>query len=247
MAIKGKNRSKAKGRQVAKAPRREPVHVKPPFFTRRWVQVAISAVAGALAVLLVFWVIRGLNVDKATKQKNADSAKRVAAAAKWETALSDALKPIATQGQSGAPPTLFAAMGPTLASLAGGKAPKGTDKSIKTVADGVTTATAALAKFNLTTTLKDQGYSPAQINSFLYAKALVDQSLALYGKSAASAKLALAAKGDTRKQLASAALADQESATSLFQQGWQAIVLSLQEAGAIASGGSTTTAGVPSP
>jgi hypothetical protein len=249
VAIKGKSRSKAKGKQVSRAPRREPVRVKPPFFMRRWVQITTSAVAGALAVLLVFWVVRGLHNDRATNEKNAANAKRVAAASKWETAVGGALSPVATQGQSGAPPNLFVGLGPSLAALAGGTAPKGTAASIKKVTDGVTTASAALAKFNLATTMKDQGFTAAEINSFIYAQALIDQSLTLYGKSAASAKLALAAQGGARKQLAAAALADLESGTALFQQGWQGLLEGLLESGVNLSGGAGTGsgAGVPSP
>lgn len=247
MAIKGKSRSKAKGKQVSRAPRREPVHVKPPFFTRRWVQITIAAVGGAVVVLLAFWVIRGIHADRATSASQADAAKRVAAARKWETVLGGALTPIATQGQTGAPPTLFVNLGPVVASLAGGKAPKGATTTIKQVSDGVTTATGALAKSTVAATLQNQGFTAAQINSFIAAQDLIDQSLTLFGKTADSAKLALSAKGTTMKQLAGAALAEQESATALFQKGWSAFVEALLEAGVNGASGSSAGAGAPSP
>jgi hypothetical protein len=242
VAIKGKG--KTKGRQVARAPRREPVRVKPPFFTRRWVQLVGSTLAGAAVVLVAVWVTHGLSTDRANNQSAKKAATRLAAAKKWESAIAAALTPIVTGAQAG-PPSVLPALGPVLTSLAKGTAPSGAAHDIKQTSDGATTATTALTKFDLSGTLSGQGFTAAEVTAFLGAQQLIIQGVTLYGKAADVANTSLAATGGTRKEIAVSAQGVDASATAVFGQGWNAFIEALSIAGVNVSA-PAGSAGLPS-
>ena len=66
MAIKGKG--KTKNRQPARAPRRTPVPVKPPFFARRWVQLVAALLIGMGIVWFLVWVTNGIRASRDSDQ-----------------------------------------------------------------------------------------------------------------------------------------------------------------------------------
>ncbi len=81
MAIKSK-KPRSKPKQVARAPRREPVAVPTPFLSRRWVQAVAVFVVGVFAMTFFVWLTNGLRSNDAEAEAAAEAAtKRQAAMA----------------------------------------------------------------------------------------------------------------------------------------------------------------------
>ena len=104
MAIKGKSRTKSRPKQVARAPRREPVVVKPPLFQRRWLQLTAAFILGVLAMSIVVWVSHGVHRQRAEGRRRRPPPS-VAAAARAGRAPSRArFAKVGTATQQGLPP-----------------------------------------------------------------------------------------------------------------------------------------------
>jgi hypothetical protein len=80
MAIKGKRKPKSK--PVARAPRRAPVQVAPPWPQRRWVQVTAAFIVGLFVMTLFVWITNGLRQDRADAEAAASASAQADAAAK---------------------------------------------------------------------------------------------------------------------------------------------------------------------
>jgi hypothetical protein len=220
MAIKGKGKTKA--RPVARAPRREPVEVKPPFFMRRWVQVGLAFVAGMAVVMLVVWVKDGLRQQRANNTTKTQASEQRTAGQKWQAELEGAIGKLGTiTPGTPTPPTIFAPVGDTIGALTSGKTPpKGAAGGLKNAQGQAQTTADALQKFDLTGTIRDKGFDVGTTNYFLNSQKLIAQSLQLYKQAAALAALALDATGAQQKALARQAAATKASADALFQEGW---------------------------
>ena len=247
MAIKGKGRTKTK--QVARAPRRAPVPVKAPFFTRRWVQVLCAAVAGAAVVLLAVWVIHGLNQNHAKAKQRADAVTRAAAGQKWRTTVVPAVETsIATPSKTGGAPIMFAQLNAVTASLKSkkGKAPKNSTSVIASAIAGAKTASTKLEAFDMAKTITGQGFDVLGRTLMADSQQLLVKGLRLYGESALVTKQALATTGTTRRILARTAETIRQSADSLFATGWSDYEASLITSG-ITTGGPSGITVPPSP
>ena len=85
MAIKGKGRTK--GRQVARAPRREPVPVPVPFFRRRWVQIGLAFVIGLGVATTTVWATNGVRDNRRIEDEAADLIAQKTALETWRAKL----------------------------------------------------------------------------------------------------------------------------------------------------------------
>jgi hypothetical protein len=229
MAIKGKGKTKTK--PAARAPRREPVMVKPPFFMRRWVQQVGAAVAGAAVVLVASWVMHGLNTDNAATRKTEQAKTKLAAGQTWKSTVEGALTSVGPPSQNGAAPPVFAGLDSTLASLSKGKVPKDADKGLKTVVSNATAAANTIDGFDLAGTIAGKGFVVIEATQFTDSKSSLVESLKLYEKAAEVARSAVTAPGSLRESLAKTAGGIRDQASTLFQSGWSAYQLALGAAG----------------
>lgn len=220
VAIKGKGKTRT--RPVARAPRREPVEVKPPLLMRRWIQVTLAAIAGALVVVLVVWVTNGLRTDRAKSDASAKAAAQRAAGLKWKGTIEQQITSAGGSIASGTPtaPTLFGPVGDAITAMQKGKPAAGASTAVKKAQEAAKSAGAALTSFALSDTVRNKGFDVATVNYFLDSQKLTAQSFELYRQAASLAALALDAKGAQQQALAKHAADLKASADQLFQQGW---------------------------
>lgn len=198
MAIKGKG--KTKSRPPARAPRPAPVVRKPPFFARRWVQVAIALVAGAGLVVVVVWATNGL---RATDAEDAAAAKESSVRRvlqQWQTTVDGALASVAPSTASGAPVVVLPSLTASVDTLSSGKA---SDKDVTTAQDTADTAVklideavATLEGVDVPGLIRDQGLDTTAANYVLNSRTRMVEGLDLYGRVAAMVKAATAEGAD---------------------------------------------------
>ncbi len=217
MAIKGKG--KTKGRQPARAPRRTPVEVKPPFFQRRRVQIVLAFVVGFLLMMFAVWVTNGLRQNKADTQAKSDASKQRAATLAWQSTVETAIGKIGTV-TAGAPPTILPDVGTTISAISKGKPPAGAAKTLKKSQSDAQTAIDSIQKVSLADQLRNKGFSVGEVNYFLNSQTRIVEALQLYSRAAAVAILALDANGDAQSSLAKEAAAIQATADQILQEGW---------------------------
>jgi hypothetical protein len=217
MAIKGKG--KTKSRPPARAPRREPVEVKPPFFMRRRVQVIGAFVAGILVVLLGVWVTNGLRQQSVDDQATADASKQRTAGLAWQSTVETAIGAIGTISP-GAPPAILPTVGTTIAAIQKGNVPPDAAKTLQQAQDDAQGAIDAIKKVKLSDEVRDKGFSVAEVNYFLNSQTRLIEALQLYSRAAAVAAIAADASGDTQTALADEAASIQATADQILQEGW---------------------------
>jgi hypothetical protein len=217
MAIKGKG--KTKSRPPARAPRREPVEVKPPFFLRRRVQVIGAFLAGIVVVVLGTWVTNGLRQQSTDKQAQADASKQRSAGLAWQSTVEPAIGGIGTISP-GAPPTILPTVGTTIASLQKGKVPPDAGKTLQQAQDDAKGAIDPIKKVKLADQVRDKGFTVAEVNYFLNSQTRLVEALELYSRAAAVAAIAADASGDTQTSLADEAASIQATADQILQEGW---------------------------
>lgn len=219
MAIKGKNKAKSKTRPTVRAPRREPVVVKPPLFQRRWVQVTAAFVVGLFAAALVVWVTNGLRQNKVDAQVAADAATRRAAATAWQRQVDSEMSTIGTV-QQGLPPDLFTAMNDAIDAMKTGTVPPTASKTFQQDAKGAAAVVKALTDFDLAGTIKDQGFDAGEALTFTDSRQRLINALILYQRAAQVGVLAAEATGTQQETLTKTADALRSDANTEFQQAW---------------------------
>ena len=217
MAIKGKG--KTKSRPPARAPRREPVEVKPPFFMRRRVQVTGAFVAGIMVMVLGIWVTNGLRQQSADKQAQADASKQRTAGLAWQSTVETAIGTVGTISP-GAPPVILPTVGSTIAAIQKGQAPPDAGKTLQKAQDDAKGAIDAIQKVKLTDEVRDKGFTAGEVSYFLNSQTRLVEALQLYSRAAAVAAIAAGASGDTQKSLADEAASIQATADQILQEGW---------------------------
>ena len=217
MAIKGKG--KTRGRQPARAPRREPIQVKKPLFLRRWVQISMALIAGFLAMMLLVWVSNGLRQQRADTKSKAEASAQRAAAEQWKSTVEGALGTLGTISP-GTTPVLLSQIGTTITALQNGDVPKGTAATLKTLQDQAKAAAGPLDAYRLVDHVSGKGMSEGQVDWFLNSQKRIVQALALYRESAATAALAIDATGVLRKAIAARAFDIKTTADAILKDGW---------------------------
>jgi hypothetical protein len=234
MAIKGKAKPKSR-RPPARAPRREPVVVKPPLFLRRWVQVVLAFVVGILAVMLLVWVTNGLRDQRDEQRTSDEAASKRRAVLEWQTAVEGELGKLGTLSP-GAAPVVLAPLSAAIDGLKKGDVPKGAVDAIETSAAQAKTAWEALQTFDLPSTIRDKGFNVTQTNYLLNSQTKMVESLQLFEQAALVAKDAAVANGPGVESLGKRAGSLQELARQLLNDGWNDYQQALFSAGVTPQG-----------
>lgn len=220
MAIKGKSKPKGKSKAVARAPRREPVTVKPPLFQRRWIQLVTFFVLGVIAMTIFVWVTNGLRQDRADKDASAAAATRLVAANAWQREVESAVGNVGTVSNTGQAPAIFADTNAAIDALKKGSAPAGAAATFGTAVKDAQTAIDSLTKFDVAGTIRNQGFDEAEALFFTDSKDRLVNALTLYQKAAETGKLAVLANGAQAASLTQLADELRSAANTEFQQAW---------------------------
>jgi hypothetical protein len=237
MAIKGKRKPKSK--PVARAPKRAPVQVTPPWPRRRWVQVTAAFVVGLFVMTLFVWITNGLRQDRAnadaaaSASAQADAAtKKLKAATAWQTAADGALSQVGTLNQ-GLPPTVFADMSAAIDTMdTKGTVPAGAEQTLTDAQAAAKKAVDTLTAFDLVGTIRNKGFNELQAAAFTNSKERMIEGLQLYGQAAEVAALAAKATDPAQAEKLSKVAADlRDSAALVFNAGWQEYQSALRAGG----------------
>jgi len=229
MSIKGKGRTKS--RQVARAPRRAPVEVPKPIFRRTWVQVVAALLLGILAVMFLIWITNAMRASDAEEEATAARERRQQALSIWRAEV---------EGQLGTVGSLQDALAPAIApqvraaadALSKGRKSPVEPTELARLSTDLDAAATALEKFDLTATIRDQGFAIGQTDALVSGRG---EMVAALRELAQAATLVVLASGsddpDTSEALATSALALTGSADLLIQESWRKYRNALTEAG----------------
>lgn len=218
MAIKGKGKTRAK--QVARAPRREVVPVKPPFAQRTWVKATAAFIAGVFLVSMCWWVWENLDQDR-NAQKAADArTQQQQTIQAWRTELQTDLADVA-QVQGGSVPQIATAVQPALDALGKGNDPGVTAADMRTLAGQLDGAADKLAKFSIADAITDHDdvFTKDQVQVMTAAHAEIVAALRSFAVAAKLSSLAIAAPED-QKDLVAAADEAMKTGQELLTSGW---------------------------
>src|SRR5436853_840153 len=174
MAIKGKG--KTKSRQVARAPRREPVAVKKPFAQRGWVRGLVLFMCGVLVLSVTWWAYENIDQQRNASKAAAAQGQEREAVSVWKVNLEGTLSSVG-QVQGGATPQIGTDIGTAITNLGQKKAAGVTAKQLNAEADNLEKAAATLAKFNLTDTIANHGFDETQTDLITTIQPEITQGL----------------------------------------------------------------------
>lgn len=246
MAIKGKSRTKSKPKQVARAPRHEPVIVKPPVFARRWVQVVAAMLVAAFAVMVLIWVTNGLRQDKRTKAdaaavRTTGASKRTAGLA-WQSVVQGAVNRVGTT-TAPLPPDLFKALNAAIDTMKKkNTVPKDAATTFTAGAADAAKSVADLTNFDMPGTIKNKGFDVAGAEYFTESRDRLVYALTSYQRAAEAALVAAKAPDAQRKALTAIADHLRSDANTEFTTAWSIYQSALGSAG-IATTPTSTGAG----
>jgi hypothetical protein len=216
MAIKGKGKTKAK--QAARAPRRAPVPVKPPFFQRGWVKALAAFLGGLLVMAVAWWAWENLNAEHSRTDQAAKLAQQQQALQAWGKGnLEPTLTTVGTL-QGSATPQIATNVGTALDALDQGKDPGATADDMTTLADKLEKAASTLDKFKTSDAIANHGFDQAQADIITTVQAEIASALRSEAVAARLTARAIADPSDT-DLIAMAKDAD-STAQSLLQRGW---------------------------
>ena len=216
MAIKGKGKTRSK--QPARAPRHEPVPVKPAFARRTWVRVTAAFIAGVFLLSVTWWVWE--NLDKSSNAKAAANraASQQHAISQWKARLEPALQGVG-QLQGAASPQIATQLGPVIDALSKGTDPHATADDLTTLAKNLDDAANAVATITISDVITGNGFDRSQSDIITAAHSEILDGLRSLHVAAQLAALAIQTPG---KQAALAAAAKEAYVTGqdLIQRGW---------------------------
>lgn len=219
MAIKGKRRSKTK--RTTGAPRREVVHVPPPWFARTWVRALAAFLLGIGVSIFGIWLTNGLRENAAGDERTDRGASARAAVQAWTDRLTQDLQGVATLSQ-GAPPLLLPEAGAAIDELAAGR-----DVDPAVFGDAraaLGEAIQGLAAFELTDSIRDQGLDVAETNYVLNSRDKIVEALRVYREGIDLSREAADASGADREALTAIALGLRDRAVAQLADGYDDLV-----------------------
>lgn len=216
MAIKGKGKPKSK--QPARAPRRAPVPVKPPFAQRTWVKVTAAFIAGVFVLSMCWWVWENLDKDRNAKAAAATATQQQAAVAAWKAGLDAGLANVA-QLQGGATPQIATSLQPAIDAVVKGTEPPVSADDLTALSDQLEGAAKKLDRFALSDAIADHGFSVSQSDEITAAHSELIAGLKALAVAADLTALAIQSPGD-QQALTDAAQRAADTGTSLIQTGW---------------------------
>jgi hypothetical protein len=231
MAIKGKGKTKA--RPVARAPRREPVVVKPPVWARRWVQLTSMFVVGLLVAALIGWVVGNLNKEEEATADAAKASRKTSALQQWQAAVDGAFGTVGTVSQAEAP-VVLPDLATAVISLGKGEVPDGSAKKLGGLAKSARAAEKQLSQFDASTAISNaDAFSSFEALKIVDSQENLVLSLDLFARSAALAQLASLSKGREIKALAIQAGGLSSRAQTTLKDAYNGYLDMLQSSGVI--------------
>jgi hypothetical protein len=228
VAIKGKG--KTKPRPAARAPRRMPVEVKPPWFRRRWVQVTTAFVVGVAAMVALVWVTNGLREQRAEDRAAERASERRAAATGYQRIVGTALAEVGTV-TPGAGPVVLSELQATVERLAEGRVPDDALRVAEQAEEDAQAAAKILEDYDLVGRIADKGFDVAETNYFLNSKSKMVQALGLFDQAAGLAAAAASAEGSQVQALGRRAGRLRQTANEILTEGYQDYTQALFAAG----------------
>jgi hypothetical protein len=219
MAIKGKSKKRSAPKPVARAPRREPVAVKPPVFRRRWVQVTGAFILGMLTFMGLIWFTNGLRASREKDSASATAANKLKAAQSWQSVVDGSVGQLGTS-QQGLPPTVFPEMTAALKQMEKGTVPDGASSTFSDASDAAAKAAKALTAFDLAGTISGKGFTALEASSFTSSKDGLVGALQLYQNAAEVAGQAVDASGKQQAALVKIASDLHTQADAELQRAW---------------------------
>jgi hypothetical protein len=231
MAIKGKTKAKSKPRPVAKAPRPVPVNVKPPFFLRRWVQVALAFVAGVGAMVVLIWATNGVREENKTTEaaQKRESARRVVQ--EWQTTVESTLAPFGPPAANGAPPVPFPEFTAAIDATAKGHPPDDLDTVASDAGDLAASSAEDLEQVDLPSLISGKGLRAEEAIWVLDSQKRMAFAFKLYEQAAALMVDAADVPEAEQVQLAKHAAEVAKLAEAAFQDGYQSYTNALASVG----------------
>ena len=236
MAIKSKkNRSKSK--QVARAPRREPVPVPTPLLARRWVQVVAAGFVGFFVMMVLVWVTNGVRSNDTTSDAAAKAATKRTAATAYQAAVEEAVSTVGVLNP-GVLPTVFPDMLQTLEQMQKGQTPENAATVFDDAATSAGKATAAIVKFNVAEKIRDQGFNSTEATVFTSSAQQLSLALQQFQRCAQTGVDAVAATegapaGTASDDLLTITQGMCDSAQAQLSQAWGDYQAALQAGGII--------------
>jgi len=183
MAIKGKGRTKSK--PAARAPRAQPVQVKPPLFRRPWMIALVSFLVGMGVVWVAVWATNGLreNDRDAARTANAEEVRTVVR--QWANTVDATIGQIQDAAPGSGQVVVFTPLTTTLDALAKNEDAKDAADIAKTAQDQTQAAITALSDVDLPGVIRGHDLDVATANYLLNSKARMVAGLELYARVAA--------------------------------------------------------------
>lgn len=218
MAIKGKTKTRSGGRSVARAPRLTPVEVKPPFFARTRVKIAMGVLGGIALSAFAVWVWVGLRNEHRHNAAAAALAKEKSVVSTYQGTIDGIVSGVGTT--SGPTVTLFSQVSMPLSDLAQGKLDSNLSSTLKTARKSDSSAVQAISAVNVDSEFANKGFDVATINLAFNAQSKMKAALQLYQQVFDLMQKASLAQGKQITSLAKDAQGIKTTADSLFSSGY---------------------------
>lgn len=196
MAIKGKGRTRP--RQTVRAPRRDPVPVRPPVARRRGVQLVAAFVAGLLVFWGGVWLTNGLRAEQAGEEERTEAIRRRQAGSAWNQLVTREVGTIGTV-QEGRPPEILPDVRAAIAELA--KARPGEVPNLEALAADAREVADAIDGYAMTESLRNKGFDRAGVLRFLSAQDELVGAIELYRQAALLGSVAEDLDGTARERV----------------------------------------------
>jgi hypothetical protein len=218
MAIKGKTKTRSGGRPPARAPRFAPVPVRPPFFARTRVKIAVGFLAGIALSAFAVWIWVGLRNEHRHNAATATLAKEKSVVSSYQGTVDGVVSQVGTA--SGPTVSLFSQIGQPLSDLANGKLDSNLVSTVRSALKTDTSALNTIGGVNVSSEFGNKGFSVVTINYAFNSQSKMKDALALYQKVFDLMLRASSAQGKAITALAKDAQDIQTTANSLFNDGY---------------------------
>jgi len=231
MAIKGKNRGKAKAKQVTRPPRPSYTPVPAPFVARRWVQVTAAFVLGVSFIVFVAWIQRGLRNQSDDREARRRQAAERTAMQTYQGKLDPILAQVGeAQGSASAAP--FPRFAETVSAFEDGKASEDELSATADATDATATEAAdALQGIDAAAIVRDTGASRSFASAVTDSWSRFEKAVRAYGEAAAVLRMAGGASGKQQRDLLETAAELEQIAKELFNAGYVSYTEAQVEAG----------------
>jgi len=227
MAIKGKGKTKPK--QAPRAPRREPVPVKPPFLQRGWVKALAAFLAGLVVLSVAWWAWENLDKERNNKDLTASQSQQRDALSAWGKGNLEPTLTSVGQLQGGGAPQIATSVGAALDALKKEGDPGVSAEDLTSLADKLDKAADDLDRFKLSDAIAGRGFDQAEVDLITTVQSEIAAGLRSFAVAARLTARAIDAPND--EGLAAAAKEAYDTGQGLLQHGWNSYTNIAAQAG----------------